>query len=119
MTILVMYLNDNCMKNESCKERKSRPISRSQYLYLPIAVVAVEGAPVAADSPHDDAGAGAVGGSDDASGVLAPAASPPPLLTSITVRRTRMARPRPRRLMNLMGECIDMLFNFTSTFLRH
>ena len=76
----------------------------------------MEGAPVVA-------GVGAVGGSDVVTGVGdgggsddAPVVSPPPLLTNITVRRTRMARPRTRRQMNLMRECFDMLFNFTSTF---
>ena len=87
-------------------------LSIPQYLYLPLPVVAVEGAPVVADSPHDEAGACASVGSDDAPGVLAPVDSP--LLTNITVRRMRMARPRTRRQMNLMRECFDALFNFTS-----
>ena len=91
-------------------------------LYLPLAAVAVEGAPVVAGvgavgGSDVVTGVGDGGGSDDApDGVMAPAASPPPLLTNITVRRTRMARPRTRRQMNLMRECFDMLFNFTSTF---
>ena len=93
-------------------------LSIPQYLYLPLPVVAVEGAPVVADSPHDEAGAGASVGSDDAPGVLAPVDSSPPLLTNITVRRmssVRMARTSTRRQMNLMRECFDALFNFTST----